>query len=139
MEPLLRELLCTRESRPCYLIELTWKLPNGLIALISLLNYSHVSQQGPKLVPALVGEQMPILSVISNSNLEILPLQIACTILVAELTSSQCSTVRIRTCVKKRLFAYLQTAPPVVAVAVRKQCYTHLGGLAVAQRLRISY
>ena len=68
MEPLLRELLCTRESRPCYLIELTWKLPNGLIALISLLNYSHVSQQGPKLVPALVGEQMPILSVISNST-----------------------------------------------------------------------
>jgi hypothetical protein len=46
--------------------------------------------------------------------LEILPLQIARTILVAELSSSQCSTMRIRNRVKKRLFAYLQKAPPVV-------------------------
>jgi hypothetical protein len=55
---------------------------------------------------------------------EILPLQIICMILVAELSSNQCSTVRIRNRVKRRLFDYLQTTPPVIVVAVRKQCYT---------------
>jgi hypothetical protein len=44
--------------------------------------------------------------------------------------------MKIRNRVKKRLFAYLQTAPPVVAVVVRKQCYTarRLGsGTALAE------